>query len=189
MRLGVTLDATLSFNDHIMNVVRACNLQLWAFYHIRHRSVNQDIARTMTCSIASSRIDYCNTLLYDATSKALNCLQCIKNNLNRMVFRYHHLQTSQLLPQISWSTVGASRTTRCFRPESGRKWHCRASETTNSDHQPTCHCYWDSIHRYAVYTRRLKTCWLFRDQVPKLQCADSLQLQLILKQPSGYSPS
>ena len=40
--LGVTLDATLSFDEHIATVVKACN------YHLRHirRCITQDIAST-----------------------------------------------------------------------------------------------------------------------------------------------
>ena len=57
--LGVTLDTTLSFDEHITTVVKACNYLPRALRHIR-RCITQDIASTTACSIVGSRIDYCN---------------------------------------------------------------------------------------------------------------------------------
>ena len=71
--LGVTLDATLSFDEHIATVVKACNYHLRALCHIR-RCITQDIASTIACSIVGSRIDYCNELLFGASGKAFNHL-------------------------------------------------------------------------------------------------------------------
>ena len=83
--LGVTLDATLSFDEHIATVLKACNHHLRALRHIR-RCITQDIARTIAYIIVGSRIDYCNELLFGASGKALNRLQRIQNNLARAVF-------------------------------------------------------------------------------------------------------
>ena len=59
--LGVTLDATLSFDEHIGTAVKACNYYIRALRHIR---------QCITCSIVGSRIDYCNGLLFGASGKA-----------------------------------------------------------------------------------------------------------------------
>ena len=63
--LRVTLDTTLSFDEHIATVVKACNYHLRALRHIR-RCITQDIESTIACSIVGSRIDYCNGLLFGA---------------------------------------------------------------------------------------------------------------------------
>ena len=47
--LGVTLDATLSFDEHIGTAVKACNYYIRALRHIR-RCITQDIAST-ACSV------------------------------------------------------------------------------------------------------------------------------------------
>ena len=60
--LGVMFDSSLSFDDHVNAVVRACNYHFRSLRYIRH-SVPRDIANTLACSIAGSRIDYCNALL------------------------------------------------------------------------------------------------------------------------------
>ena len=83
--LGVTLDATLSFDEHIATVVKVCNYHLCALRHIC-RCITQDIASTIACSIVGSRIDYCNGLLFEASGKEFNRLQMVQNNLARAVF-------------------------------------------------------------------------------------------------------
>ena len=56
--LGVTFDATMSFDDHITNVVRACNFHLRPIRHIRLR-VTQDIARTLSLTAGFSTTAHC----------------------------------------------------------------------------------------------------------------------------------
>jgi Reverse transcriptase (RNA-dependent DNA polymerase) len=70
--LGVRFDETLSFCDHINDIVRACHMQ--ALRHIR-RYMSADVARTVEFSTVGSRVDYCNALLYGAGSGLLNKLQ------------------------------------------------------------------------------------------------------------------
>ena len=47
--LIVTLDSTLSFNDHVSDVVRACNYHMRALRHIR-RYVSRDVVRWVAFS-------------------------------------------------------------------------------------------------------------------------------------------
>ena len=60
--LGVTPDATLSFDKHVSNVVRACNFHIRALRHIRPL-LTLEAAKTVAVSIDGSRLDYCNSLL------------------------------------------------------------------------------------------------------------------------------
>jgi hypothetical protein len=82
--LGVKLDEHLTFDEHINEVVRACNYHLRALRHIRCY-VTKGIARTVACSIIGSRIDYCNALLYGANKVSLAKLQRVQNNAARVV--------------------------------------------------------------------------------------------------------
>ena len=123
--LGVTLDATLSFDEHIATVVKACNYHLRALRHIR-RCITQDIASTIACSIVGSRIDYCKGLLFEASGKEFNRLQRVQNNLARAVFDIgiRKLHDSgrryfDLLRELHWLPVQARVTYKvallCFK--------------------------------------------------------------------------
>ena len=94
--LGITLDATLAFDDHITSVVRACNFHMHALRHIRC-SVSQDITNTIVCSILGSRLDYCNTLLFDASVKTVSRLQRVSEQFGTNSLRHRHQQTFMTL--------------------------------------------------------------------------------------------
>ena len=61
--LGVTIDSHLTFDKHVTNVVQSCNYHIRSLRHIR-KLIDKDTAATLACSIVSSRLDYCNALLY-----------------------------------------------------------------------------------------------------------------------------
>ena len=82
--LGVTLDSTLTFDDHVNNVVRSCNYHLRTLRHL-HPCLSLDVAKTMAASIAGSCLDYCNALFYGVTQSTMNKLQRVQNNLARVV--------------------------------------------------------------------------------------------------------
>jgi hypothetical protein len=60
--LSVTIDQSLSFDQHVRNVVKASNFHIRALRHIRP-VLDPIMANTVACSIVSSRLDYCNSLL------------------------------------------------------------------------------------------------------------------------------
>jgi len=82
--LGVTLDKTLSFDEHVKNVVKASNFHIKALRHVRPL-LNKSIANTVACSIVTTRLDYCNSLLYGTSKANLEKLQRIQNTLARVV--------------------------------------------------------------------------------------------------------
>lgn len=65
--LGVTLDQTLSFDQHISNVVRSCTYHTRALRHIRPL-ITIDAAKMIASSIVGARLDYCNSLLFGTTA-------------------------------------------------------------------------------------------------------------------------
>jgi len=79
--LGVTLDTSLSFDQHVTNVVRACNFHLRSLRHLRPSMS----AKSMATAIGGARIDYCNSLLYGTTERNLNRLQKVQNATTRIV--------------------------------------------------------------------------------------------------------
>jgi len=61
---------------------------------------------TIACSIASSRLDYCNSLLSGAPASAVNKLQRAQNVLARVVFQAkYHASAKPLLRQLHWLPV------------------------------------------------------------------------------------
>ena len=96
--LGALLEATLSFDDHITSVVRACNFGMRALRHIRC-SVSQDITNTM-CAEASGAGQtiatlYCSMCWPAKTSKSsIACPEQFGTNS----LRHRHQQTSRLWP-------------------------------------------------------------------------------------------
>lgn len=82
--LGVTLDQNLSFDQHISNIVKSSNYNIRALQHIRPMLDNK-VANAVACSIVSTRLDYCNSLLYGTSVRNVQRLQRIQNSLARVV--------------------------------------------------------------------------------------------------------
>ena len=104
---GVMLDSSLSFDNHVNAVVRACNYNLRSLRYIRH-SVTRDIANTLACSIAGSRIDYCNALnIYGVSGKNIDRLQRLQNGLARVVcdIGVRKLHNSGLNSMLHWLPI------------------------------------------------------------------------------------
>ena len=69
--LGITIDSHLRFDCQAKEVVRACNYHTRALRHMR-TVLTDDLAQTVACSIVSSRLDYCNAMLYGAPAATLD---------------------------------------------------------------------------------------------------------------------
>ena len=82
--LGVTLDQSLTFDQHAQGVVKASNYHIRALRHIRPM-LDRKVANTIACSIVSTRLDYCNSLLYGTKVSNIKKLQRVKNSLARAV--------------------------------------------------------------------------------------------------------
>ena len=69
--LGIILDSTLSFQSHIKSITKM------AFFHLRNISrlrpyLFDSVTETLIHAFISSRLDYCNGVLYGLPDKALN---------------------------------------------------------------------------------------------------------------------
>jgi hypothetical protein len=82
--LGVTLDQSLTFDQHVQNVVKASNFHIRALQHIRPM-LDREVANTIACSIVNTRLDYCNSLLYRTKVGNIKKLQRVQNSLARVV--------------------------------------------------------------------------------------------------------
>ena len=105
--LGVHLDDTLTFDNHINELVSSC------YYHIRNigkvKSIlSQSHLETLLHSVISSKLDYCNIILYGITKSNLNKLQKLQNAAARLVYklpRRSRTSVSDLIRKLHWLRV------------------------------------------------------------------------------------
>ena len=91
-----TLEHHLLIN-YLTNVCRAC------YYHLRdlqriHKYLTVDTAILVAHAMISSRLDYCNSLLYGVNKTSIARLQKVQNALCRIVFRLD--KTSHIKPYL-----------------------------------------------------------------------------------------
>ena len=76
-----------------------------ALKHIRHLLTEQD-ASAIAVSLVQSKLDYCNSLLYNTSTANLHSLQRIQNNLARIVTQQKWTtNSSTLLRKLHWLPV------------------------------------------------------------------------------------
>ena len=103
--LGVNFDESFNFKQHISKTCRCC------FYHIRdlrriRRFLSLSVAKTIATALVSSRLDYCNSLLYNTANKDIARLQRVQNCLARVVTRSLRFSSSvPLLKSLHWLPV------------------------------------------------------------------------------------
>ena len=76
-----------------------------ALRHIRH-FLAPDVANTLSCSIVGARIDYCNSILYGASTSSITKLQRLQNSLARFVLQQlRRTHAEPLLQSLHWLPV------------------------------------------------------------------------------------
>ena len=105
LNLGVTFDENFNFKQHISKPCRC------SFYHIRdlrrnRRFISLSVAKTIATALVTSRLDYCNSLLYNTANKDIAKLQRVQNCLARVVTRSPLFSRSvPLLKSLHWLPV------------------------------------------------------------------------------------
>ena len=94
--LGVIFDKNFTFCSHISAVCNSC------FYHVRHlwrirRHLDLDSAKYLATALVSSRLDYCNSLLYGVADIDHTRLQRVQNQLARLMTKSPPFASSILL--------------------------------------------------------------------------------------------
>ena len=100
--LGVTLDSTLTFSDHVKNLTRSSYFQLR-----RIRTIRKSVSLSTLTHIVHAfvfRIDYCNSILIGLPRVRLSPLQSVLNAAARLIARlpkFSHI-SSFMVNQLHW---------------------------------------------------------------------------------------
>ena len=84
--LGVTFDSTLTLHNHINNICRSGSLSLHQIGKIR-KFITQEYAERIVHAFVSSKLDYCNGILYGLPQNQIQKLQRLQNSAARLVTR------------------------------------------------------------------------------------------------------
>ncbi|CAL9708038.1 unnamed protein product [Knipowitschia caucasica] len=103
--LGIILDPTLSFKPHIRNITKT------AFFHLKNIArlrpyLSSTAAETLIHAFISSRLDFCNSLLYGLPSSDLQKLQYVQNSAARLLTQTRSREhITPVLQKLHWLPV------------------------------------------------------------------------------------
>ncbi|KAL9954606.1 hypothetical protein ACROYT_G042170 [Oculina patagonica] len=103
--LGTWFDSHLDMSTH---VTKACASAFYYLYNIRHirKYLSRESTERLVHAFITSRLDYCNSLLYGAPEHQIKKLQRVMNASARLVYRapkYCHI--TPLLRELHWLPV------------------------------------------------------------------------------------
>ena len=109
--LGVIFDSDNSFDIHVAKVCRAC------YYHLRdlrriRKYLSNETAILLANAMVSSRLDYCNSLLYGVSKSNIAKLQRVQNALCRIIFRLDKI--SHVTPFLKKTPLSSNSTSYLF---------------------------------------------------------------------------
>ena len=84
--LGVIIDDLLSMKDHVQRICRSSFYQLKQLRAVR-KSLSMESCEALIHAFVSSRLDYCNSLLYGINKFQLVMLQSVLSASARLIFR------------------------------------------------------------------------------------------------------
>ena len=103
--LGLIFDKNSTFRSHISVVCNLCFYHMRDLQCIRHH-LDVDSAKLLATALVSSRLDYCNSLLYGIAAIDLTRLQRVQNQLARLVTKPPRFTRSiPLLHSLHWLPV------------------------------------------------------------------------------------
>ena len=104
--LGVLFDENLTMKKHVDKLCHSSFLHIRNLRRVRS-SLDLNSAKLLANAIVTSRLDYCNSLLYGIGMGLTKRLQCVQNTLARVVVpsvkRRDHI--SPILKQLHWLPV------------------------------------------------------------------------------------
>jgi len=104
--LGVIFDSNLDFRKHISSICQASFFQIRQLRQIRS-SLDKNSAIILANSLVHSKIDYCNSLLFNLPDSSIIRLQRVQNSLARVVCNTTKRQSHSinLLRALHWLPI------------------------------------------------------------------------------------
>ena len=103
--LGVNLDETLSLESHVNSLTSSCYYHLRNIGKLKHRLSSDDL-QTLTHSVISSKLDYCNVILFGLNLNLIQKLQKVQNAAARLIYKLpKHSSVSDVIEELHWLRV------------------------------------------------------------------------------------
>ena len=103
--LGVTLDDSLCMDKHLSKLAKSLNGGLFKIGKIR-KFLDRKSCSSLINGLFTSRLDYCNSLLYGLPKSAIDKLQKLQNRAARtLTFTRKRDHISPVLKQLHWLPV------------------------------------------------------------------------------------
>ena len=103
--LGVVYDQPLSMIQHVNSVCRVGYMHVRNIGRIR-RYLTEDATKTMIHALVTSRLDYCNAVLYGLPASVTNKMQRLQNMCARMITRTRRSDhITPVLIKLHWLPV------------------------------------------------------------------------------------
>ena len=103
--LGSWFDAQMNINTHVTKCCQAAFFHLFNIRRIR-KFLNHETVQILVNAFVTSRLDYCNSLLYGLPATQLNKLQRVQNAAARLICnisRFDHI--SPILFELHWLPI------------------------------------------------------------------------------------
>ena len=103
--LGSYIDDKLSMNS---NINKVCNASFYYLHNIRRirKHPSRDSSETLIHAFVSSRLDYCNSLLYGLPQVQIDKIQRVQNAAARLIFQQPKLcHITPVLSQLHWLRI------------------------------------------------------------------------------------
>ena len=103
--LGVLFDSTCSLREHVSKLCKSVNYNLYSVGKIR-KYLDTKTAEKIINSTVTSRLDYCNSLLYGAKECVISPLQRCQNNAARIVsLRWKSDHITPVMKELHWLPI------------------------------------------------------------------------------------
>ena len=103
--LGVVFDQYLSFHDHISDICMSTHFHLRSIGRIRNL-LTFDATAQLIHDLITTRLDFCNSIIYNIPNNNIEILQRIQNQAARMlkrVPRRNHI--TPVLKELHWLKI------------------------------------------------------------------------------------
>ena len=105
--LGVWLDSNLSMSSHIAKI---CSFVLYHLYNIRRirKYLSREATETLVHALVTSRLDYCNSVLYNLPAYQIKKIQRVQNTAARLIYRLSKFcHITPVLRELHWLPVNS----------------------------------------------------------------------------------